>query len=99
MVEIWVFKRFPGEGVAMLACSKYDIEECRASSQAVVSSTYAIQVDYHGYHCVDRIGSRGVFEPKEAQHMLSLTNSELVCGAQRLKEGSKYSLDTWRLLA
>jgi len=31
MVEIWVFKRFPGEGVAMLACSKYDIEECRAS--------------------------------------------------------------------
>ena len=57
-----------------------------------MSSTYAIQVDYHGCHCVDRIGSRGVFEPKEAQHMLSLTNSELVCGAQRLKEGSKYSL-------
>ena len=32
-----------------------------------MSSTYAIQVDYHGCHCVDRIGSRGVFEPKEAQ--------------------------------
>ena len=41
-----------------------------------MSSTYAIQVDYHGCHCVDRIDSRGVFEPKEAHVLLGGSMSE-----------------------